>query len=104
MDVLFASPIPFCPHSQLIVLLLLLLWRDLSRCVPTFEKFIIYDVLPSMNPFPGPRSVFILDNCRIHKSQLLYRIARFSVTVIFVAVAVNFLSLSLSLSLKLRVA
>jgi hypothetical protein len=56
----------------------------------TFEKFIIYDVLPSMNPFPGPRSVFILDNCRIHKSQLLYRIARFSVTVIFVAVAVNF--------------
>jgi hypothetical protein len=43
-----------------------------------------------MNPFPGPHSVLILDNCCIHKSQPLYRITRFFVTVIFVAVAVAF--------------
>jgi transposase len=55
-----------------------------SFTMRTFEQFIFYDVLPSMNPFPGPRSVLILDNCRIHKSQLLYRIARWSgIRVIF---------------------
>ena len=24
-----------------------------------------------MNPFPGPRSVLLLDNCNIHKSEIL---------------------------------
>lgn len=25
--------------------------------------------LPKMNPFPGPNSVLIVDNCRTHKSR-----------------------------------
>ncbi|KAF5386197.1 hypothetical protein D9615_002285 [Tricholomella constricta] len=36
-----------------------------------FYDFIVNDVLPCMNPFPGPRSVLMLDNCRTHKSIAL---------------------------------
>ncbi|KAL1684457.1 hypothetical protein GGG16DRAFT_25050, partial [Schizophyllum commune] len=36
-----------------------------------FFDFIITDVLPQMNAFPLPRSVLILDNCAIHKSEAL---------------------------------
>lgn len=53
---------------------------------PEFFDFIVNDVvrsldcglhahsllqLPLMNPFPGDRSVLIMDNCSIHKSQVL---------------------------------
>ncbi|KAJ3843978.1 hypothetical protein F5878DRAFT_526676 [Lentinula raphanica] len=36
-----------------------------------FWDFVVDDVLPTMNPFPGDRSVIIMDNCRIHKSETL---------------------------------
>ncbi|KZS87565.1 hypothetical protein SISNIDRAFT_419389, partial [Sistotremastrum niveocremeum HHB9708] len=36
-----------------------------------FFDFIVHDVIPLMNPYPGDRSVLILDNCAIHKSRLL---------------------------------
>lgn len=36
-----------------------------------FLDFILEDVLPKMNPYPLPRSVFLLDNCSIHKMQHL---------------------------------
>ncbi|KAK7026959.1 Homeodomain-like protein, partial [Favolaschia claudopus] len=37
----------------------------------TTETFIdfIDGLLDQMNPFPGPNSVIVMDNCRIHKSQ-----------------------------------
>lgn len=36
-----------------------------------FYDFVLNDVLPSMNPFPGPNSVIVLDNCSTHKSDAL---------------------------------
>ncbi|KAI0755855.1 hypothetical protein C8Q74DRAFT_1171378, partial [Fomes fomentarius] len=35
----------------------------------TFLDWVINDLSPKMNPFPGPNSVLIVDNCRTHKSQ-----------------------------------
>jgi hypothetical protein len=31
-----------------------------------FERFIEEDVLPKCNPWPGPRSVIVMDNAKIH--------------------------------------
>ncbi|KAA1081761.1 hypothetical protein PGT21_000764 [Puccinia graminis f. sp. tritici] len=31
-----------------------------------FEFFLEHILLPSMNPFPGPRSVLVMDNAQIH--------------------------------------
>lgn len=36
----------------------------------SFASF-IDSLLCHMNPFPGPNSVIIMDNCRIHKSNLV---------------------------------
>lgn len=36
----------------------------------TFTEF-IDGLLDQMNPFPGPNSVLVMDNCRIHKSELM---------------------------------
>ncbi|KAJ8508493.1 hypothetical protein ONZ45_g9242 [Pleurotus djamor] len=36
-----------------------------------FLDFIVNDVLPKMNPFPQDKSVLIMDNCAIHKSEIL---------------------------------
>ncbi|KZV99808.1 hypothetical protein EXIGLDRAFT_762271 [Exidia glandulosa HHB12029] len=36
-----------------------------------FTSYILSEVLPHMNPFPGKRSVLIMDNCHIHKSAVL---------------------------------
>ena len=36
-----------------------------------FEAFVKYHVLPHCNPFPSPKSVLIMDNASIHKSQRL---------------------------------
>ncbi|KIO16531.1 hypothetical protein M407DRAFT_36933, partial [Tulasnella calospora MUT 4182] len=36
-----------------------------------FIDFIAEDVLPLMNPFPGPESVLLMDNCGIHTSETL---------------------------------
>ncbi|KAF8578871.1 hypothetical protein K439DRAFT_1285272, partial [Ramaria rubella] len=35
----------------------------------TYATFAIFEgLLDQMNPFPGPNSVIIMDNCQIHKS------------------------------------
>jgi hypothetical protein len=36
----------------------------------SFARF-IDGLLCHMNPFPGPNSVVVMDNCRIHKSDLI---------------------------------
>ncbi|KAJ7195586.1 hypothetical protein C8J57DRAFT_1547220 [Mycena rebaudengoi] len=36
-----------------------------------FFDFIVEDVLPLMNPYPDSQSVLVLDNCRIHHTDLL---------------------------------
>ncbi|KAF8810534.1 hypothetical protein BYT27DRAFT_7024247, partial [Phlegmacium glaucopus] len=36
-----------------------------------FFDFIVEEILPQMNPYPQDRSVHILDNCAIHKSEYL---------------------------------
>ncbi|TBU36938.1 hypothetical protein BD309DRAFT_877385 [Dichomitus squalens] len=33
-----------------------------------FYDWIVSDLLPKMNPYPGPNSVLIIDNCNTHKS------------------------------------
>ncbi|KAJ3729812.1 hypothetical protein C8R42DRAFT_565623, partial [Lentinula raphanica] len=33
--------------------------------------FVLNDLLPKMNPWPGDQSVLILDNCSTHKSEAL---------------------------------
>jgi hypothetical protein len=35
-----------------------------------FHKFIEDDVLPKCNPWPGPRSVIIMDNAKIHRGGM----------------------------------
>ena len=35
-----------------------------------FAQF-IDGLLTQMNPFPGPNSVIVMDNCRIHKADLI---------------------------------
>ncbi|THV03700.1 hypothetical protein K435DRAFT_571888, partial [Dendrothele bispora CBS 962.96] len=34
-----------------------------------FLRFLEEDLLPVMNPYPGPRSVILMDNARIHHSD-----------------------------------
>ncbi|KAF5366057.1 hypothetical protein D9758_006607 [Tetrapyrgos nigripes] len=34
-----------------------------------FLQFLEEDLLPEMNPYPGPRSVVMMDNARIHHSE-----------------------------------
>ncbi|KAI0691619.1 hypothetical protein C8Q76DRAFT_584571, partial [Earliella scabrosa] len=36
-----------------------------------FFDWVVSDLLPKMNPYPGPNSVLIVDNCRTHKSEAL---------------------------------
>jgi hypothetical protein len=36
----------------------------------TFDEFIEHEVLPLCTPFPGPRSIIIMDNCSAHKSDV----------------------------------
>lgn len=45
---------------------------DESINAATFLHVLQYDILPVMNPYPGIRSVLILDNCRIHQKFLIY--------------------------------
>jgi hypothetical protein len=35
-----------------------------------FAEFIEHDLLPLCNPYPGPRSVIVLDNARVHKAAV----------------------------------
>lgn len=40
-----------------------------------FARF-IDGLLDQMNPFPGPNSVIVMDNCRIHKSEAILDMIR----------------------------
>ncbi|KAJ3543456.1 hypothetical protein NMY22_g3141 [Coprinellus aureogranulatus] len=42
----------------------------------TFYEYVRDDVLPVMNPYPGPRSVLLLDNARIHHSDDIQALVR----------------------------
>jgi hypothetical protein len=35
-----------------------------------FNNFVRYKVLPLCNPYPGVRSILIMDNCKIHHSEV----------------------------------
>ena len=35
-----------------------------------FNDFVKYNLLPLCSPFPGPRSIIIVDNCRIHHNDV----------------------------------
>jgi hypothetical protein len=35
-----------------------------------FEEFIKHDVIPHCNPYPGPKSVIVMDNAGIHISEV----------------------------------
>nr|GAT45074.1 Tc1-mariner class transposase [Mycena chlorophos] len=39
-----------------------------------FEEFLREFVMPLTNPYPGPRSVLILDNCRIHHADSIRKL------------------------------
>ncbi|KIM54195.1 hypothetical protein SCLCIDRAFT_76130, partial [Scleroderma citrinum Foug A] len=39
-----------------------------------FVKFLKEQVMPFTNPFPGARSVLIMDNCRIHHGEDVRRL------------------------------
>jgi hypothetical protein len=41
----------------------------------SFARF-IDGLLGQMNPFPGPNSVILMDNCRIHKSETILEMIR----------------------------
>ncbi|KAJ8585557.1 hypothetical protein M405DRAFT_700469, partial [Rhizopogon salebrosus TDB-379] len=44
---------------------------DIIEGPVTSEQFVrfLWEHLPLTNPYPGPRSVLVLDNCRIHHSD-----------------------------------
>ena len=35
-----------------------------------FNDFIEYNLLPLYSPFPGPRSIIVVDNCKIHHNNV----------------------------------
>ncbi|KAH7903725.1 hypothetical protein BJ138DRAFT_983433, partial [Hygrophoropsis aurantiaca] len=39
-----------------------------------FIRFLVEQVAPKLTPYPGPRSVVILDNCAIHHDEEVRRI------------------------------
>lgn len=47
-------------------------WEILQASFTTelFNEFIINRVLPLCTPYPGPRSVLVMDNARIHHSEV----------------------------------
>ncbi|PLW25115.1 hypothetical protein PCANC_27680 [Puccinia coronata f. sp. avenae] len=41
-----------------------------------FDYFLEYVLIPFMNPFPGPRSLIVMDNCRIHHGGRIAQICK----------------------------
>ncbi|KIM62793.1 hypothetical protein SCLCIDRAFT_75144, partial [Scleroderma citrinum Foug A] len=37
-----------------------------------FVRFLNEQVMPFTNPYPGPRSMLIMDNCRIHHGEAVH--------------------------------
>jgi len=55
-----------------------------SVTAATFLLVLELDILPLTNPYPGDRSVLIMDNCRIHDKIAIYLLcARFGVLCFF---------------------
>ena len=46
-----------------------------SFCTETFENF-IKGLLDDMQPYPGPNSIIVMDNCRIHKHPRIQEMIR----------------------------
>ena len=44
--------------------------RQGSYTAELFEEFIVNNVLPRCNAYPGPRSVIVLDNAPIHRAEV----------------------------------
>ncbi|KAM5541412.1 hypothetical protein V8D89_004966 [Ganoderma adspersum] len=40
-----------------------------------FYDWVVSDLLPKMNPYPGPNSVLIVDNCTTHKNEAVVSIS-----------------------------
>lgn len=60
------SVLPALSHDGILALDII----EGSYNTKTFKKF-IRNLLDQMSVFPGPRSVVVLDNCRIHKSKVI---------------------------------
>jgi len=41
-----------------------------SYTIESFNDFIEHNVLPLCNPFPGPRSIIVMDNAPIHQVEV----------------------------------
>ena len=55
-----------------------------SVTAATFLLVLELDILPLTNPYPGDRSVLIMDNCHIHDKIAIYLLcARFGVLCFF---------------------
>ena len=39
-----------------------------------FTDFIQYDVLPKCTPYPGPRSIIVMDNASIHRAEVVIQL------------------------------
>jgi DDE superfamily endonuclease len=52
-----------------------------SFCTETFQQF-IEGLLKFMEPYPGPNSVIVMDNCQIHKHPDIVEMieSRFAIT------------------------
>jgi len=51
--------------------------KEGSMKMTDFEDFFVTCLLPHLNPYPGPRSIVVLDNARIHKSLFVYQLCEF---------------------------
>ena len=49
--------------------------RQASFTTATFNEFIIKSVLPLCNPYPAVRSIIVMDNAQIHRSEVLQYIS-----------------------------
>jgi hypothetical protein len=53
----------------------------------SFMNALEFNILPTMNPFPGPKSVLVVDNAAVHNRVPMYIMcARFGVILIFLSV------------------
>ena len=53
----------------------------------SFMNALEFTILPTMNPFPGPKSVLVVDNAAVHNRVSMYIMcSRFGVILIFLSV------------------
>jgi len=70
--------VPFTKGSNFSVLPAITVDGYVACCVypgavngDTFNEFVETQLLPHCTPYPGPRSIIIMDNASIHKSEVL---------------------------------